>query len=72
MKRSNPKESILRDEFWNKFSLDKLSPKDWEALCDGCGKCSLHKLEDEETGEIEFTKVSCWLLDSHSCKCRQY
>ena len=72
MKRSNPKESILRDEFWNKFSLDKLSPKEWEALCDGCGKCCLHKLEDQETGEIEFTKVSCRLLDSHSCKCGQY
>jgi len=44
--------SGLRKDFWNRFPLDKLTAREWEALCDGCGKCCLNKLEDEETGEI--------------------
>ena len=46
--------------------------EEWESLCDGCGKCCLLKIEDEETENIEFTNVACHLLDSDSCQCKDY
>jgi len=49
-----------------------MSDREWEALCDGCGKCCLNKLEDEETGEIALTRVACRLLDDDTCACAQY
>lgn len=61
----------LRKTFW-KLPLDRLTPSEWEALCDGCGKCCLNKLEDADTGEIVFTRVACRLLDGETCRCSQY
>lgn len=61
----------LRKDFWT-LPLDKLRPEEWEALCDGCGKCCLNKLEDDETGQVVFTRVACRLLDGESCACAQY
>ncbi len=49
-----------------------MDPEQWEALCDGCGKCCLEKLEDEATGRIHFTNVACRLLDHDTCRCRHY
>ena len=57
--------------FWQK-PIAQLTPGEWEALCDGCGKCCLTKLEYEETGEIEFTDVACRMLDPATCRCRDY
>lgn len=58
--------------FWEDVPLEKLDRGQWEALCDGCGKCCLHKLEDEETGELFATNVACKLLDRPSARCSDY
>lgn len=62
----------LSPRFWERKPLRKLNDREWEALCDGCGKCCLNKLEDEETGEVALTCVACRLLDDDSCLCAQY
>ena len=58
--------------FWEDKPLEALDRAQWEALCDGCGKCCVHKLEDEETGELFPTNVACKLLDRHSGRCSNY
>ena len=58
--------------FWEARTLSELSKKEWESLCDGCGRCCLHKLEDEDTGELRFTSVSCFELELATCRCRHY
>lgn len=58
--------------FWEDVPLAQLDRAQWEALCDGCGKCCIHKLEDEETGELIATNVACRLLDRRSGRCSDY
>lgn len=58
--------------FWKTKSLEEMSVQEWESLCDGCGRCCLHKLRDDETEELSFTNVACRLLDIHACTCRHY
>jgi uncharacterized protein len=57
--------------FWER-PIESLDREEWEALCDGCGKCCLHKVEDEDTGRIYPTNVACKLLDLESCRCADY
>jgi len=59
------------DRFWER-PLEALTRAEWEALCDGCGKCCLHKLEDEDTGDFYMTNVACKLLDLQTARCSDY
>ena len=58
--------------FWKLKKLSEMSQDEWESLCDGCGKCCLVKLQDEETDDIYYTSLSCQLLNIKSCKCSDY
>jgi uncharacterized cysteine cluster protein YcgN (CxxCxxCC family) len=58
--------------FWKTTPLQEMTQEMWESLCDGCAKCCLQKLEDEETQEIFFTNIVCDLLDPESCRCTDY
>ena len=58
--------------FWQQKTLPEMTNEEWEALCDGCGQCCLHKLIDEDTDEIYFTNVACNQLNIKSCQCRNY
>lgn len=58
--------------FWEEKRLAELSRSEWESLCDGCGRCCLVKLQDEESGELHYTAVACAELDLESCRCRHY
>jgi uncharacterized protein len=58
--------------FWKSKTLSEMNAAQWESLCDGCGKCCMSKLEDEDTGEIVWTSVACRLFDSGACSCRDY
>jgi uncharacterized cysteine cluster protein YcgN (CxxCxxCC family) len=61
----------MRPRFWEE-PIESLNREEWEALCDGCGKCCLHKIEDDETGDFHATNVACRLLDRTSCRCSNY
>ncbi|WP_282062902.1 YcgN family cysteine cluster protein [Roseobacter litoralis] len=62
----------LKDRYWERKPLSAMNQREWEALCDGCGKCCLNKLEDEDTGEVALTRIACRLLDDDNCRCAHY
>jgi len=59
-------------EFWKEKTLEQMTDSEWEAICDGCARCCLQKLECEDTGEIFYTELACQLLDLKTCRCSNY
>ncbi len=62
----------MRKDFWRNHNIEELAQDEWEALCDGCALCCLHKLQDEDTGDIAVTDVCCKYLDMEACRCTDY
>lgn len=58
--------------FWETKRLHEMTQAEWESLCDGCGQCCLIKVEEEVTGDIYLTRLACHLLDTRTCRCRDY
>jgi len=64
----------MQDEkpFWQSKTLFEMTPEEWESVCDGCAKCCLTQLEDEDSNQLVFTDVACDLLDDQTCRCSDY
>ena len=63
---------VKKDPFWKSKSLLEMTHDEWESICDGCAKCCLQQLIDEDTEQLVFTDVACELLDGSSCRCADY
>lgn len=71
-KKNSKRSADLRPRYWETTPLSQMTQPEWEALCDGCGKCCLLKLEDPDTAHVAYTRVGCRLLDPDTCRCGQY
>ena len=65
-------ENFIEAPFWKRKTLAEMSQEEWESLCDGCGRCCMLKLEDEDDGQIYLTRLACKMLDLGKCRCKDY
>jgi uncharacterized cysteine cluster protein YcgN (CxxCxxCC family) len=72
IKRKRRQAPPKSEPFWRRKTLEEMSRQEWESLCDRCGRCCLVKLEDEDTGAVQFTNIACRLFESGRCRCRDY
>ena len=75
MQNGNTNDGAIDDDaipYWRRKRLDEMSHREWEQLCDGCGRCCMLKLEDEDTNDIYLTRLSCKLFDIGQCRCTDY
>lgn len=68
----NSDDASKRPDFWRNIPLEAMNKAEWEALCDGCGKCCVVKLEDADTGKVSYTDIACRLFDGATCRCMDY
>jgi uncharacterized cysteine cluster protein YcgN (CxxCxxCC family) len=71
-KASATETGLTDTPFWKRKTLEQMTKAEWESLCDGCARCCLNKLEEEDTGKLFFTDVACKLLDHETCRCKDY
>jgi hypothetical protein len=67
-----PDDKSAQVPFWRRKKMSEMTAAEWESLCDGCGRCCLNKLIEEDTNETVYTDVGCTLLDGGTCRCRDY
>lgn len=70
--RAKSNSDVPSKPYWETTALEEMTPEQWERLCDGCGRCCLNKLEDEDTGDVVLTRLACRLLDIGACRCSDY